>query len=139
MRPARLPAWKFAYGAEALAFLAWGWAVWKFAPSGSSIESAAIPLPRRARKDPAKALERVVRAIEYVAPRLPFRALCYQRGLAAQRMLRRRGIDAILHYGARQADHDLTAHVWVTVGPTIVIGGEARPGYVEVARFPRGA
>jgi hypothetical protein len=76
-------------------------------------------------------------AIEAAARRLPWRAMCIEQGLAAQRMLRRGGLDAVLHYGIRQPPPSgkLEAHVWVSVGGKAVIGGEAASGYAEVATF----
>jgi hypothetical protein len=77
-------------------------------------------------------------AIEAVARRLPWRTMCIEKGLALQRLLRRSGTDARLHYGAR---HDpvsgkLEAHVWVTVDGRAVIGGEEAAGFAEVASYP---
>jgi hypothetical protein len=64
--------------------------------------------------------------------------LCIEQGLAAQRMLRRGGRDALLHYGARQnpASGRLEAHVWVSVDERTVIGGEEAPGFAAVAAYP---
>lgn len=76
-------------------------------------------------------------AIETAARYLPWRTLCIEQGLALQRMLRRGGVDALLHYGARH-DHDtgkLEAHVWVSVDGRIVIGGEGAPQFAEIARY----
>jgi hypothetical protein len=77
-------------------------------------------------------------AIEAAARRLPWRAMCIEQGLAAQRMLRRGGIEAVLHYGIRQRPPTgkLEAHVWVSVGGKAVLGGEAAAGYAEVAVYP---
>src|SRR4051794_14435356 len=63
-------------------------------------------------------LDDCVWAVEAAARRLPWRAMCIEKGLAVQRMLRRGGIDARLHYGARHhpESRKLQAHVWVTVG-----------------------
>jgi hypothetical protein len=77
-------------------------------------------------------------AIEAAARRLPWRTMCIEKGLAAQRLLRGAGTEAVLHYGARN-DPDtgkLEAHVWVTVGGEMVIGGEEAPGFAEVATYP---
>jgi hypothetical protein len=84
------------------------------------------------------AVEDVVWAVRAAARRVPFRAMCIEQGLAAQRMMRRAGIDARLHYGARQgnSDEELTAHVWVTVQGEIVLGGEEASQFAEVAAFP---
>jgi hypothetical protein len=77
-------------------------------------------------------------AVEATAARLPWRTMCIEQGIALQRLLRRRGIDGRLRYGARPVD-DLTgvqAHVWITVGDEIVLGEEQAAGFAEVAVFP---
>jgi hypothetical protein len=80
----------------------------------------------------------VVSAIETAARRLPWRVVCIQKGIAAQRMLRRRGLDAVLHYGiGNDRDRDrLDAHVWVSVDGAPVIGGEEARAFAPVAAFP---
>jgi hypothetical protein len=77
----------------------------------------------------------IIRSIEAMARRAPFRALCIEQGLAAQRMLRRAGADAVLHYGARHDDGALKAHVWVTIDGEVVIGGAQAPRFREVAAY----
>lgn len=79
----------------------------------------------------------IVWAIEAAARRLPWRIVCIHKGIAAQRMLRRSGIDAVLHYGARHhgGESRLQAHVWVSVGGEIVIGGEEAPRFAEIAAY----
>jgi hypothetical protein len=81
---------------------------------------------------------RVLRwAIEAMARRAPFRSKCFERGLAAQWMLRRRGFDPTLFYGAaRGAGGALAAHVWVCVGDRDVIGCENAAAFTMIARFP---
>lgn len=76
-------------------------------------------------------------AVEAAARRLPLRAVCIQKGLALQRMLRRRGFDARLHYGARnEPPGKLHAHVWVSVEGDVVMGGNEQPDFAEIAVFP---
>jgi hypothetical protein len=77
-------------------------------------------------------------AVEAAARRMPLRAVCIQKGLALQRMLRRRGFDAKLHYGARNEPRPgkLHAHVWVSVDGEVVMGGSERPDFAELAVFP---
>lgn len=77
-------------------------------------------------------------AVEAAARRMPFRTACIEKGLAAQRLLRRAGIDAVLHYGARHDahSHKLEAHVWVTVGGSAIIGGEDAAAFAEIAAYP---
>lgn len=75
-------------------------------------------------------------ALEAVSRRLPWRSLCFDRGLALQRLLRRRGHDARLHYGARQHGDRLEAHVWVSLGEALLAGGDEAAGFREMARYP---
>lgn len=94
--------------------------------------------PLAARRRPG-ALKTIVWAVEAAGRRLPWRTVCIEQGIAAQRMLRRRGIDARLHYGARN-DHvasRLEAHVWVTVDGVPVIGGAEAAHHAAIASYPR--
>lgn len=77
-------------------------------------------------------------AVRAAAKRLPWRTMCIEQGLAVQRMLRRAGVDALLHYGARHDPQSgrLQAHVWVSVGDETIIGGEDAPGFAELAAYP---
>ena len=78
-------------------------------------------------------------AIETAARNVPWRAMCIQKGIALQWMLRRRGIDAMLHYGVGRDDAgELEAHVWVAAGDRVVIGGDEAPRFRVVATFPLG-
>jgi hypothetical protein len=77
-------------------------------------------------------------AVNAWADRVPWRAVCFQRGLALHLMLRRRGIPSILHYGvAQNADKGLHAHVWVDVNCQTVMGGEeSLARFARLASFP---
>jgi hypothetical protein len=76
------------------------------------------------------------RAVLAWARRLPWRTLCFEQGLAAFVLLRRRGLAATMHYGAATIGGELKAHVWVTSGETEVIGCETKEEYGLLARFP---
>ena len=76
-------------------------------------------------------------SVKAVAARVPWRAMCFERGLAVQWMLRRRGHDAKLVYGARLGEEEgLDAHVWVTLDDRILIGGEQAGEYQRLATHP---
>ena len=77
-------------------------------------------------------------AVEAAARRVPWRAECFEQGLAVQRLLRRSGVDALLHYGARHSScgAKLEAHVWVSVAGEVIIGGGDSLGFGEIAIFP---
>jgi hypothetical protein len=103
-------------------------------PFMRAVRLGAVPLGRRRSIE----IDDCTWAIEAAARRLPWRTVCIEKGIALQRLLRRRGVDAILHYGARHHPESskLEAHVWVTVDGKIVIGGEEAAGFVEVAAYP---
>lgn len=75
------------------------------------------------------------RAILAWGRRLPWRVKCFEEGLAAHWLLRRRKLDSSLHYGAATIDGELKAHVWVTSGETPVVGCENRDEFRLLARF----
>jgi hypothetical protein len=76
-------------------------------------------------------------AVRSWADRVPWRAVCFQRGLALHVMLRRRGIPSVLHYGvAQNPEEGLRAHVWLSVDGTAMLGGEEAGGFTCVATFP---
>jgi hypothetical protein len=82
-------------------------------------------------------LARIVWAVQAWGRRVPWRAVCFQQGLATQIMLRRRGLDSTLYFGAAPNTKDgLAAHVWVKLGDTDIIGCEEAPGYAVLAKFP---
>jgi hypothetical protein len=95
------------------------------------------PPPRNER---VNMVRRIRWAIMTTAARVPWRALCFQQGLAAQLMLRRRGIPSVLYYGATQDDRSgLQAHVWVRDGDVDVIGGEVADRFALLTTFPQEA
>jgi hypothetical protein len=71
------------------------------------------------------------------ASRVPWRALCFETAVALRMMLARRGIASTLHYGIASEDV-LKAHVWLSLGQTVVVGGDGAADYTEVATFPPG-
>jgi hypothetical protein len=90
--------------------------------------------------DTPEARTQVIRcrwAVEKWSERVPWRTVCFQKGLALHIMLRRRRIASTLHYGVMQnPERGLTAHVWVSESGLTVVGGETASDYQELARFP---
>lgn len=90
---------------------------------------------------------KVARVVRRVARHVPFRAVCLPQAMAAQWMLRRRGISSRLFFGARRRLRPATAppedrpasgmdfHAWLTVGDTCVLGGAERDTYVALPPF----
>lgn len=96
--------------------------------------------PRRAAPTPAdraRIIAEVRWAVAAGARRAPWRQKCFEQGLAAQWLLRRRGIAAKLHYGvAKAADQGLAAHVWLRAEGDDIVGCENSAAFTELARFP---
>ena len=135
-RFARLPASDRRLLAEALGMLV-----------VASLAIALLPFRRsilfgaRRRRGPmsgdSSAAGRIGWAIGRAATALPWSARCFPQGIAAQRMLRRRGIEARLHYGiGRAPDEALAAHVWVTADDAVVVGGQTDMVFEPVAAYP---
>ena len=123
--------------AEALPALALASLAVKLAPF-SRLAGWASRGRRAAAATPDEAFLRKARwSVEAWAKRVPWRTVCFQKGLALHFLLRRRGVASVLHYGVRQEPAaGLKAHVWVTVGGRAVIGGEEAPGFACLATFP---
>ncbi len=79
-------------------------------------------------------------AISMAARRSPLRALCFEKGLVAQILLRRRGVPSVLYYGLKQEqDKQLEAHVWVMVGDFPVCGEGVADQFVTLTKIPHDA
>ena len=78
------------------------------------------------RDQPQQPLGRAVGwMVRRVARRLPFQALCLPQAMAAQWMLRRRGVPGRLRVGVRRSspERPLEYQVWLTVGsPSSAVG-----------------
>lgn len=119
--------------AEAVLALAVASAATHLLPFRRAVRLGSWRLGRSTAADPRDA----VWAVEAAAARVPWKAACFQQGLALQAMLRRRGIEAQLHYGVGyDQDRSLSAHVWLSSDGTILIGGEQAPHYRLLASLP---
>jgi len=77
-------------------------------------------------------------ALERASAHLPGQITCFPRGIAAQAMCRRRGMDVILYYGAATLpERGLSAHVWVLDDTEGVTGHQFADDYRILSRFPR--
>jgi hypothetical protein len=123
--------------AEALATLALASLAIKLAPFKRVVQAAGRrDIPERAPIDRAL-VEQCRWSVDAAANRVPWKAVCFQRGLALHLMLRRRGVPSVLHYGVAQTSgRGLAAHVWVSAGGEVVLGGKEAPDYVCLATFP---
>ena len=69
---------------------------------------------------------------------LPGETVCFPQAMAAQAMLRRRGISSTLYYGAATLPtRKLKAHVWLQDGSIGVVGHEVATEYHILAQYPK--
>jgi hypothetical protein len=79
---------------------------------------------------------RLARMVEIAARKVPWRAKCFERALCLRTMLGRRGVATTLHYGIGADEAGaLSAHVWLSAGGEVLIGGENAAQYACVATF----
>jgi hypothetical protein len=74
-------------------------------------------------------------SVETIGARPWMNALCLPRAVAAQAMLRRRGIASRLCLGVACDEDALAAHAWVEVGHEVVVGGADAARFTEMTRF----
>jgi hypothetical protein len=74
----------------------------------------------------------VTRAARYV----PFRAVCLPQAMAARVMLRRRGVESVMHFGAAKGtEKPLDAHAWLDAAGVEVTGYPVAKNFAEIACF----
>ncbi|MEM7238095.1 MAG: lasso peptide biosynthesis B2 protein, partial [Pseudomonadota bacterium] len=78
--------------------------------------------------------EQIGKIVANVAVRLPFRALCLQQVIAVRRMLARRDFASMIFLGVRE-ENISEAHAWLTVGETVVSGGENLSAFRVLSAF----
>lgn len=121
---------------EALPTLAWASLAIAVLPFRRVAAAASLPTRERERAGRV-APRKIAWAVNAWGRRVPWRAVCFQRGLAVHRMLRRRGYESVLHYGVAQEEaKGVLAHVWVSLDGQAVIGGEEAPKFACLATFP---
>jgi hypothetical protein len=99
----------------------------RFARSQKNVQKQVI--------DPAEA-QQIARALDAFGRYTPWKTMCFQKGLAAHFMLRRRSVASTLFYGARHDENGaLVAHVWVKSGQIDVIGCAEAEGFSLLAEF----
>jgi hypothetical protein len=129
---------RFLY-AEALVYLSWISPAIRLVPFRVIGRMASRPVRGR-EPEPGERrilIYRIRRAIAGCAKRVPWECVCFQQGLAAHLMLRRRGVASTLYYGAaNDSVKGLNAHVWVRAGDIDVIGTENASEFAILARFP---
>jgi hypothetical protein len=91
--------------------------------------------PRRIKRFAGDEVDWVSWSVETMGAKPWMKALCLPRALAAQIMLRRRGIASRLCLGVARDGDALTAHAWIEIGQQMIVGGAEAPLYTRVAAF----
>ena len=121
------------------------------------VQLKTIPFPRLARRwdafvppaDPrartglasapearATAARKVGDAVQRAARNVPFGAVCLPQAMAARRMLARRSIHSVMHFGAAKGqDKPIDAHAWLDAAGVKVTGYPVANGFVEMGCF----
>ena len=74
----------------------------------------------------------VTRAARY----LPFKAVCLPQAMAARVMLRRRGVDSVMHFGAAKGtEKPFDAHAWLDAAGVEVTGYPVAAQFAEIGCF----
>jgi len=85
---------------------------------------------------PAMIARRVGDAVLRAARNVPFGAVCLPQAMAARRMLERRAIPSVMHFGvAKGQDKPIDAHAWLDAAGVKVTGYPVANGFVEMGCF----
>lgn len=77
-------------------------------------------------------------AVDCLARRVPWDSRCLAQALAATWMLRRRGLEATVSFGAdRGESREFVAHAWVRFGPCLVTGGAGYERFKTITSVAR--
>lgn len=79
----------------------------------------------------------VAGSVRRASTRLPWEPSCLSQAIAAQVMLRRRGLAGVAVIGLRrpESDEDWEAHAWLVGSSRIVTGGQASRGFTATTVF----
>lgn len=101
-------------------------------PADPRIAQAKEPGP----EDQARLAREVGWAVTRAASHVPFKAVCLPQAMAAHAMLRRRGVDSVMHLGARRSEEKpIDAHAWLDAAGVEVTGYPLQQGMTEIGAF----
>ena len=106
---------------------------WQRALGARSVGTAAVVADR----PPDGSAGDVGWAVSVAARVVPWRSVCLPQAIAAQRMLRRRGIPGRAVVGARRSasEKPIDLHVWVLVDGRPIVGGSGHGSYEPVVAY----
>jgi hypothetical protein len=122
------------YLREAALMLALARLAVRFVPAARLVAWASRA-PRRVKRFAPEAVSWVSWAVETVGSKSWMQAACLPRALAAQAMLRRRGIASRLCLGVARERGALSAHAWIELGQEIITGSAEAPRFTRLVEF----
>lgn len=105
-------------------------AAWMGTPGGQT--------PSNATQEALRAAEEIGWAVSALGPRVPWDGRCLAQALAANYMLRRRGMEATVTFGVnKNPSGDLIAHAWLRFGSAYITGGDGENDFKILTTFAR--
>jgi hypothetical protein len=84
----------------------------------------------------ARVAETVGWAVTRAARNIPFEAACLPQAMVGRIMLKRRGVNSVLHFGAKMGqDNPIYAHAWLDAAGMNVTGYPVPETFAEIACF----
>ena len=79
-------------------------------------------------------LQTIATVINGLSFRTPWPSTCLVRVIAAHKMLCKREIPHVLHFGVQiNSNKEIKAHAWLSAGSKILVGGENAAGFKELS------
>ena len=95
--------------------------------------------PSTATAEEMRTAQEIGWAVGVLARRVPWDGRCLAQALAATGMLRRRGLEGTVSFGARRGESaGFDAHAWLRLGPCMVTGGPGHERFQTFTTFARG-
>lgn len=81
-------------------------------------------------------LQTIATVINGLSIRTPWPSTCLVKVIAAHKMLCKRDIPHVLHFGVQiNSSKEIKAHAWLSAGSKILVGGENAAGFKELSKF----
>lgn len=93
---------------------------------------------KEARSSPVtfEKIDAISTVINGLSIRTPWRSTCLVKVMATHKMLLKRHVQHILHFGVQKnSSIEIKAHAWLSVGSKIIVGGENSEGFTEISQI----
>lgn len=140
-RAARLPGTQKCLLGEALIALLIAQCAMAFLPFrriAAWLGAPGVESPATATTKATRTAEEIGWAVGVVGRRVPWDGRCLAQALAATGMLRRRGLEGTVSFGAREGESvGFDAHAWLRLGSCLVTGGPVHQRFKTFTTFAR--